>query len=301
MAPDYLEGIDEELRAYVRMAAEGSDDFWSEGLEATLDAHWEANPTEAVRRTLEEWQANVRERIEDLFGPQSLVRVPNGERRRVTAQLRRLRLRADPALVDHLLDAALVGAVGHAQAAVLVVQGIITPYQKTAEGQLVRAVAEPWLRVLRTLGARWERAYQIPADDWEHIVAAAFDHAGYDEVTLTPRSGDHGRDVIAVRHGVGAVRIINSVKAYAPDRRVTHDDVRALAGVLLGDPQASKGIVATTAEFAPKIASDPYLAPLMPYRLELMNGARLRAWLSELLATTPVPTLPPATPTRDTC
>ncbi|WP_370137360.1 hypothetical protein [Bradyrhizobium sp. USDA 313] len=33
-------------------------------------------------------------------------------------------------------------------------------------------------------------------------------------MTLTPRSGDHGRDVIAVRSGVGCIKIIGSVKAY---------------------------------------------------------------------------------------
>ena len=29
-------------------------------------------------------------------------------------------------------------------------------------------------------------------------------------------------------------------------------------------------------------AVDPFLAPLMPYRLELMNGIELRAWLNKL-------------------
>src|ERR1017187_8877794 len=114
------------------------------------------------------------------------------------------------------------------------------------------------------------------------MIAAAFDEAGYDEVILTPRSGDFGRDVIAVRKGVGCVRIIDSVKAYSPGHLVTHDDVRALAGVLYGDPKATKGIVTTTSDFAPKIATDPYISPLMPYRLELMNGVKLKEWLATL-------------------
>ena len=114
------------------------------------------------------------------------------------------------------------------------------------------------------------------------MIAAAFDQAGYDEVILTPRSGDHGRDVVAIKKGILCVRIIGSVKAYAPGKLVRPDDVRALAGVLYGDQKASKGIITTTSDFAPSIASDPYLAPLMPYRLELMNGMRLREWLIKL-------------------
>jgi restriction system protein len=54
-------------------------------------------------------------------------------------------------------------------------------------------------------------------------------------VTLTPRSGDYGRDVIAVKRGLGFIRVIDRVKAYKPDHLVTADDVRALMGVLQGD------------------------------------------------------------------
>ncbi len=35
-------------------------------------------------------------------------------------------------------------------------------------------------------------------------------------------------------------------------------------------------------DFTSGIARDPYLAPLMPFRLELMNGAKLGEWLSRL-------------------
>lgn len=75
------------------------------------------------------------------------------------------------------------------------------------------------------------------------------------------------------------------MKAYKPGHLVKHDDVRAPAGVLLSDTQASKGILTTTSDFAPGIANDPYLKPLMPYRLELMNGKALQHWLEELAIT----------------
>jgi len=47
---------------------------------------------------------------------------------------------------------------------------------------------------------------------WEEIIAGAYKKAGFDEVTLTPRSGDLGRDVIAIKKGLGSVRVIDQVK-----------------------------------------------------------------------------------------
>ena len=98
---------------------------------------------------------------------------------------------------------------------------------------------------------------------------------------LTPRSGDYGRDVIAVKYGVGSIRVIDQVKAYKPDHLVTSDDVRALMGVLQGD-RASKGFLTTTSDFAPRLKNDPLIVPFIPSRLELINGNQLMARLQEL-------------------
>lgn len=166
--------------------------------------------------------------------------------------------------------------------AALLVQGVVEPYGATSEGQLVRAFGLPWRTIVERLSKDWMQAFKIPPRIWEEMIAAAFDQEGYDEVILTPRSGDHGRDVVAIKNGVGCIKIIGSVKAYAPGNLVRPDDVRALAGVLLGDPKASKGIITTTSDFAPSISTDPYLSPLMPYRLEMMNGIKLREWLNKL-------------------
>jgi restriction system protein len=48
------------------------------------------------------------------------------------------------------------------------------------------------------------------------------------------------------------------------------------------DTQASKGVVTTTSDFAPKIATDPTIAPLIPHRLELVNGQQLVKKLSAI-------------------
>jgi restriction system protein len=164
----------------------------------------------------------------------------------------------------------------------LLIQAVVEPYGITSEGQLVRALATPWQAVTTLLRKDWNQAYKIPPRIWEEIIAAAFDEDGFDHVELTPRSGDKGRDVIAVRKGIGCIRIIDSVKAYKPGHLVKHDDVRALAGVLHAEHEASKGIITTTSDFAPGIRTDPLLARLMPYRIELMNGAALREWLIKL-------------------
>ncbi len=166
--------------------------------------------------------------------------------------------------------------------AALLVQGVVEPYDSTSEGQLVHAFVLPWRTIVERLKKDWMLAFKIPPRIWEEMIAAAFDQEGYDEVILTPRSGDYGRDVVAIKKGIGCIRIIGSVKAYAPGNLVRADDVRALAGVLHVDHKATKGIITTTSDFAPGIPTDPYIAPLMPYRLELMNGIKLMEWLNKL-------------------
>ena len=100
-------------------------------------------------------------------------------------------------------------------------------------------------------------------------------------MTLTPRSGDFGRDVIAIKKGIGSIRVIDQVKAFKQGHLVTANDVRALIGVLHGD-KASKGFLTTTSDFAPKIEKDPLIIPFMPAQLELINGEKLLRRLEEL-------------------
>jgi restriction system protein len=83
--------------------------------------------------------------------------------------------------------------------------------------------------------------------------------------------------------GVGCVKIIGSVKAHKPGHLVGYDAVRSLIGVLAGERDTSKGIITTTSDFPPKILSDPFIAPFVPYRLELLNGTALQKWLKDLL------------------
>ena len=163
----------------------------------------------------------------------------------------------------------------------LLLQAIIVPGDKTTEGKLIEAVTVPWFDIIELLTKEPHLAYQIPSDKWEELIAGAYKQYGFEEVTLTPRSGDHGRDVIAIKKGLGSIRVIDQVKAYKPGHLVTANDVRALMGVLQGDG-ASKGFLTTTSDFAPLLRKDPLIVPFMPSRLELVNGKQLLAALEEL-------------------
>ncbi len=166
-------------------------------------------------------------------------------------------------------------------AGVLLQAAVVGFGDKTPEGQLIWCVAFPWFEIIEILTRDPAAAYKIPSRTWEEIIAGAYKKAGFEEVTLTARSGDYGRDVIAVKWGLGSVRIIDQVKAFRPDHLVTANDVRALMGVLQGDG-ASKGFLTTTSDFAPKLPEDPLIAPFMPSRIELINGTKLLKRLKDL-------------------
>jgi restriction system protein len=165
--------------------------------------------------------------------------------------------------------------------------GLIIPDRKTDEGVLISSISYAWIDIVEKLQGDWAKAHEIEAHVWEELIAAAYKRAGYDEVTLTPRSNDHGRDLIAVKKGVGAVKLLGSVKAFKPGSLVTKEQVHALVGVISLDPAATKGVLITTTDFAPRILGDKNLARAIPDRIELINGAQLKQWLSELLALPP--------------
>lgn len=163
----------------------------------------------------------------------------------------------------------------------LCLSGILIPERQVQYGQLIKCSSAAWSAIIDAVVDDWDLAYAIPPEKWEEIIAGAFAKAGY-ETVLTPRSGDRGRDVIATSRGIGCIKIIGSVKAYKRGGLVRYDEVRSLLGVLSGERDASKGLIATTSDFGPKILEDPFIGPFVPTRLELMNGVRLRQWLAAL-------------------
>ncbi|CAK8716535.1 Restriction endonuclease type IV Mrr domain-containing protein [Candidatus Electrothrix gigas] len=163
----------------------------------------------------------------------------------------------------------------------VLLQSLVVSAGKTNEGTIVRAALVPWINIIDLMRNDPNSIFQISPDKWEEIIAAAYERAGFDEVILTPRSGDFGRDVIAIKKGLGEVRIIDQVKAYKPGHLVKANDVRALMGILQTDG-ASKGFLTTTSDFAPRIKEDPLITPLIPKQLELINGKQLIPRLAEI-------------------
>ena len=157
---------------------------------------------------------------------------------------------------------------------------------KTSEGRLVEAVGVPWFKIIEMINKDPDSIYQIDPFKWEEIIAGAYDAAGFDEVILTPRSGDKGRDVIATINGVGSIKIVDQVKAYNPSHLVTANDVRALAGVISMEQNVSKGVITTTSDFAPKVRDDELIKSLIPYRLELRPKKELLPWLQDIVKKT---------------
>ena len=182
-----------------------------------------------------------------MLTPRIEILVPIADQQRgvppLYAEPGRFRIEGSPAAFNLMRDAAT-----------LLLQAVIVPGAKTSEGLLIQAVALPWLDIIEALKDDPALAFTIDARKWEEIIAGAYSKAGFEEVTLTPRSGDLGRDVIAVKYGLGTVRVIDQVKAYGPNHLVTANDVRALLGVLHGD-KASKGFLTTTSDFAPSFGT----------------------------------------------
>ncbi len=169
----------------------------------------------------------------------------------------------------------------------IVLKVLLQVRQTTKEGALIEAVALPWFRILELIRRDPQSVYQIDPRVWEEIVAGAYTRAGFDEVILTPRSGDKGRDVVATKRGIGSIRIFDQIKAYKPGHLVTAEEVRSMVGVITSAQNVSKGVITTTSTFAPRIADDEYIRPLIPYRLELKPREALLPWLDELSRTDP--------------
>jgi restriction system protein len=157
---------------------------------------------------------------------------------------------------------------------------ILTPAGHSSEGLLVKSYGAAWVEIVSLLQNNWTAAFHIEPRQWEEILAGALHKEGF-TVTLTPRSKDHGRDVIAEKSGVGSMRMLGSMKAYGPDHLVPREHVHEVLGVV-DTERATKGMIVTTSDFAPELFDAPGLAAAIPNRLELMNGVQLQEWLRGL-------------------
>lgn len=152
---------------------------------------------------------------------------------------------------------------------------ILRPYGIVKEGALVRVAVPAWASLVELLQIDFEVLSTVSARQLEEIVAGAYDRVGFDRVVLTPRSGDHGRDIIAEKDGWGTVRVVVQVKSYNAKNLVSADEVRSLIGTYFMEPGATKAVLATTSDFAPRLRDAPNIAPLLGRELLLLNQRQL--------------------------
>lgn len=166
----------------------------------------------------------------------------------------------------------------------LLLQSLVTPLGEVEHGALIQVTSVPWLALALELERDPDALFRFSKHPrvFEEFIAGAYDLAGFDDVVLTPRSGDGGRDVIATKRGYYSIKILDQAKAYSPQHLVTADDVRAMLGTLNAFADSSKGVITTTSDFAPGVKSARELQQFMPHRLDLKNGTDLRGWIEEL-------------------
>jgi len=185
---------------------------------------------------------------------------------------------------EHKLDAPQGSATvkwSYEDVSDITLQTLLTLGDKTDEGRLVEGIRIPWRVMLEIISQDPNEIYNMDPRKLEELIAGAYFEEGY-EVELTPRSGDRGRDVVAIMRGIGSIRIFDQVKRYKISSPVTAEEVRALVGVISSHGNVSKGIITTTSVFAPTLLDDPDIRRLVPYRLDLRPRDKLLPWLESL-------------------
>ncbi|HEV8066221.1 MAG TPA: restriction endonuclease [Planctomycetaceae bacterium] len=180
------------------------------------------------------------------------------------------------------LAEAFVYAVGISGPSELLRQPLIEFGAKVPEGRIVIASLVPYAALLRAIEENLSFLLQFDWRRFEELTAALLRDEGFDEVILTPPSGDGGRDVIAVlHHGDYRFKVFGQAKRYGPpNHRVSADEVRAFCHVIDDDVSVSKGIITTTSSFAPGVRNE--FASRIPTRLELQDGVALRERIRKL-------------------
>ncbi len=117
--------------------------------------------------------------------------------------------------------------------------------------ELVVAVSDCTKELVQHLKANPMDLYQIHPKTFEELVAAIFKNEGFQtELIGSWNQADGGVDVIAVRKLVDGVILRTAIqcKRYKPERRISADPIRSLAGVL-DRFRAHAGVVASTSYF----------------------------------------------------
>jgi hypothetical protein len=165
----------------------------------------------------------------------------------------------------------------------------VTLGDKTEEGEFVKGVRETWREIAKQVRSQGDFLFEFTTASraFELFLAATYCMDGFNEVIVTPRSNDRGRDVIARRQGNYSTQILEQAKAYRAKNFVTHEEVRAMIGVMAIEGFAYSGSITTTSDFASTIYKGRQFEAFVPETLTLRNGPQLRDWLVSLISSRP--------------
>jgi HJR/Mrr/RecB family endonuclease len=107
------------------------------------------------------------------------------------------------------------------------------------------------LRLLSKILRNPSEIRNITPRQFEEFIAALLSELGFNNVILTPRSGDGGKDVIA-SHSVQGIPLTFyfECKKYAEGNKIQLDTMRSLLGTVAHDSRkVNKGILVTTSTF----------------------------------------------------
>ena len=107
---------------------------------------------------------------------------------------------------DAVHDWARLAVMVRSQFAALTLRAVIDTGERSFDGDLILAVLPAWDEIVRWIENDPDCVLKIDPYKWEQIVAASYERQGFDEVRVTPRSGDFGRDIVAVKRGLYSVR-----------------------------------------------------------------------------------------------
>jgi restriction system protein len=165
-----------------------------------------------------------------------------------------------------------IGTIFSVDPSALIHTTLVTLGEKTPDGHKVLTPTATWFELCNQLVTDPIFRFEFCASPvkFEHFLAGAQRLSTWDSVILTPRSADRGRDVICTK---GGQRLLEDAKANGPTKLVKAELVRALYGVLKLDDDATKAIITTTADFAPRVADE--FSKLSSDVFETRNGEQL--------------------------
>ena len=107
------------------------------------------------------------------------------------------------------------------------------------------------IRLMNALRANPDEMRQLSDREFEEFTAELLRQVGFDNVLLTPRSGDGGRDVVAARQVNGIPLLFAfECKRYAENNKIGPALLRGLLGTVThGATKANIGVLVTTSTF----------------------------------------------------